>query len=192
MKTVTKTISHCEARRLTEAFLDGQTSLEEERALFLYYNNGDIADDLEENREMMQWYAAGLKLENSPLKKDSSAKIRGILKVWLPAAAAIAVAFTLAFNLYKDEEHGLSDEEYAEYEGSYIIRNGKKITDLAEIMPEIKANEEYSERLQRIINVNSMTSDELIEDMIYTEYPYPGLRQDILNTIHDGQTIQYF
>lgn len=192
MKTVTKTISHCEARRLTEAFLDGQTSLEEERALFIYYNSGEIADDLEENREMMQWYAAGLKLDDSSQKKKSPARIRSFFKVWLPTAAAIAVAFTLVFNLYTDEGGALSDEEYAEYEGSYIIRNGKKITDLAEIMPEIKANEEYSERLQRIINANSMTSDELLEDMIYTEYPSPQLRQDILNTIHDGQTIQYF
>lgn len=121
-----------------------------------------------------------------------------LLKMWslgdrlATYRSAEALAFTLVFNLYKDKGHGLSDEEYAEYEGSYIIRNGKKITDLAEIMPEIKANEEYSERLQRIINVNSMTSEELIEDMIYTEYPSPGLRQDILNTIHDGQTIQYF
>ena len=42
-------------------------------------------------------------------------------------------------------------EEYMAYEGSYIIRNGKKITDLRVVVPEIRRNEKLvSERLQQL------------------------------------------
>lgn len=179
------TISDLDARRLTEAFLDGQTSLEEERALFAYYIKGDIAEDLEENREMMQWYAAGLKLDEQSQDKAAPARIRNLLKIWVPVAAAVAIVLTLVINLNTNNDYGLSAEEYAMYEGSYIIRNGKKITNLAEIMPEIKANEEYSEKLEHIISENSASSDDLLKQVIYTEYPSPQLRQDILNTLYN-------
>ena len=41
-------------------------------------------------------------------------------------------------------------EQYAIYEGSYIIRNGIKNTDIKEILPELKATElQVSEMLEQ-------------------------------------------
>ena len=42
-------------------------------------------------------------------------------------------------------------EEYMAYEGSYIIRDGKKITDLRVVVPEIRRNDQLvSERLSQL------------------------------------------
>ncbi len=64
MKAKKKNISNLsdiEAKRLTSAFMDGNTTLEQESELYRYYSSANIAPELEEFRDMMLWYSNGLK-----------------------------------------------------------------------------------------------------------------------------------
>jgi hypothetical protein len=64
----------------------------------------------------------------------------------LAIAAAIVLAFGVGIRLYTQYEQ---QKEYACYEGSYIIRNGKKITDMKTIMPVIKKTILAAERQEK-------------------------------------------
>lgn len=117
-------ISDTEARQLTEKFMAGATSRAEEKRLYRYYGRKHIASDLEENRQMMQWYAAGMQQSKPRQRKQN----------WRPAAAAAAIiGIATGVGLW----HGGDSGKYMAYEGSYVMINGKKVTDLDVIMPYI-------------------------------------------------------
>lgn len=127
------TISDKEARRLTTAFLDGDTTPEQERTLYDYYRGGGrVADDLECYRQMFAWYAD---LENSA--KSEPDRRSGRPRLAIAAAVTALVLIGVGFTVGKMSDLGESSFDRM-YAGSYIIRNGKKITDINEILPELR------------------------------------------------------
>jgi len=65
----------------------------------------------------------------------------------------------------------MQNREYAQYKGSYIVRNGVKITDLKIVVPEVKKTlyafqsqvEEYDGWLRLIMEEDDIFLDELLE-----------------------------
>ena len=119
-------------------FLNAETSIDEERALYAYFSRRDLPADAEKYREMFGWYAS--------MGGESRANVRRMhpLRIlplkwwqWAGVAAIVAVLFTVGFNMRSDRA---ADEAYA-YSGSYIIRDGQKITDLDIVLPEIEMAE---------------------------------------------------
>lgn len=111
------------AARLLERFLDGDSTPAEERALYALYTStarGSLAPELEARRDMMEWYAA---MAPSRRRRRIHAIAAGI-----GAFVAVAAGVTLAVG-GSDDDNGL----YACYRGSYVVHNGKRISDLAEI-----------------------------------------------------------
>ena len=51
-------------------------------------------------------------------------------------------------------------DEYAIYEGSYIVRNGEKITDIEKIMPEIQKAEVYIDTVGQGVTLDFSIPDE--------------------------------
>lgn len=112
------------AARLLERFLDGDSTPAEERALYALYTStarGSLAPELEARRDMMEWYAA---MAPSRSRRRVTAIAAGI-----GAFVAVAAGLTFALGGYSDDDNGL----YACYRGSYVVHNGKRISDLAEI-----------------------------------------------------------
>lgn len=134
-------------RILIGRFLDGETSLAEEKRLYEYFSAGEVADGLECYAPMFGWYSS---LGPKPVdKKAKSAGFR-IYRHWCAAAAMLALIFT--FGLFTRQYTYC--HKYEAYKGSYIVRDGKKITDLRVV---------YSK--PRESNVNLMR-----------EYVWPSLR----------------
>ena len=121
-----------EIQQLIERFLEGETTNAEEQVLYDYFNGDDVADSLKSYREMFRWYAAGMPEREASLPKRTYAK-------WLAIAASILLLIGIGFGYRYYQEQ---QELYAIYEGSYIIRDGKKITDIKQILPELKATEQ--------------------------------------------------
>ncbi len=126
-------------RKLIGKFLDGETTNKEEQLLYDYFASDKVSEDLQPYRAMFRWYAGGMK-EPLPLR-------RHLRKMWKRVAVAAAVALLAGGGWMW---YGYVEEARlcAIYEGSYIVRNGKRITDIAKILPELEREECHAMLLQ--------------------------------------------
>lgn len=141
-----------EVRTLVERFLDGATEPSEETAIyafFLSHRGKTLPADLEAYREMFVWYASlGSEHTAKPKHKSIFRRLR-----WVGAAAAVAVlvAIGVIVSLRSDP---VDDPMYAMYEGSYVITNGVRNTDLRQIYAALAASEHLAD------SIVSLASDE--------------------------------
>ena len=135
MNTKRETNAEKKMRQLVARFLKGETSNADEQRLYDYFSRDEVAESLKEYQEMFRWYA-GLGGQAEGCKKLS---LRRALNYWVISAAASLLLFLSVG--YAIHDYRKQQEEYAMYEGSYIIRDGKKITDLRIILPELKEAE---------------------------------------------------
>ena len=131
---------HEHIERLIGRFLDGDTSNAEERELYAFFAGGDIPEHLREYRELFAWFDGGLeqeiRSENTPAAPERRPKHR--FRIW---ATVAAVAATVALLLLIRPVS--VPDEFDPFEGSYIVRNGVKITDPEVIRSELEATLEY-------------------------------------------------
>ena len=124
-------------QQLIEQFLNGETTNAEEQTLYDYFASDDVAESLRQYQEMFRWYADGM----PAISRYKRTYVRTILAI--AASLLLLVGVGLGYWHYLQQQ-----EEYAVYEGSYIVRDGKKITDIRKILPELKATElEVSEMM---------------------------------------------
>lgn len=167
------TIDKQNAAEWIERFLDGATTNEEEQALYHFFANDDVPGKLKKYKPMFDWYAGGMK-ESLPQPRKHRSLHLTILR--LAIAAAIVLAFGVGIRLYTQYEQ---QKEYACYEGSYIIRNGKKITDMKTIMPVIKKTVLAAERQEKEIHAKSAKHQNSYEKSV---------EQQALDNLPDDET----
>lgn len=156
------------ARQLMERFLDGATTIAEEKQLYAYFRqNSGIAPDLMQYREMMNWYAA----LGQDTQKAAVKPFRAKLARFKWVAAAVITLIAVAIPLYRSYEQ--RQLLYATYEGSYIIRNGVKYTNVPSIISELQSSEKY---VAEITNIYS-------RDIIYQEITEAIDDEDVRNII---------
>jgi len=134
---------------LLQKFFNGQTTNDDEKRLYEYFSRDDLPDELAKYRPVMQFFKHGMADEFASRADD----LRDFLAdcppeahkthLWLRACAAAAAVLILGFVAYK---HFL--KPFDPYEGSYIIRNGVKITDLNRIRPELETTLYEAESIQ--------------------------------------------
>lgn len=79
-------------KKLTERFMAGQTSVEEEETLAEYFRSHDVSDEWKAYKEMFAWFDKGMPLdEKKPVRRAS---IRSRIIAFATAAAAIALILT--------------------------------------------------------------------------------------------------
>lgn len=130
MKILKLHISDQQARELMDRFLDGSTSLAEEKKLYSYFRRANIAPDMEQHRDMMRWYASGMAQKKA---LNFSAAWKGAVASAVIIAAGVGAAFL--------KHASTGPAYYAQYEGSYVMINGEKVTNLKEIMPYLNSTE---------------------------------------------------
>jgi len=128
---------------LIERFFNGQTTNEEEQELYDFFSGGNVPEHLLPYRPVFAYFETGIKEEDAVSKLflnandtnsrkyytvDKNKKIR----IWASIAASILIL--ISFGTY----HFTREKEFNPYEGSYIIRNGVKITDPKIVIPEIE------------------------------------------------------
>ena len=150
-----------ELQQLVDRYLEGVTTLDEERQLFRAFASGRYPAELEEYAAMFRDCAAvaGIKLEGvrTPAR-------RRIIRIALTAAAGVAAAVLLCLTFAANMREAELERIYG---GSYVIVNGKRIDDISRIMPQIErtlADAEAVERKleeQRVVNrvENDMLND---------------------------------
>ena len=123
---------------LLERFFEGQTSNEEEQQLYLFFRQEEIPDELIRHQPIVTYFESGLAedlgcTEHNPALpfRVSNRKKQWILWCSIAASFLIILCTTLFFLNNTDTFDPL--------EGSYIIRNGVRITDLDLIRPELEA-----------------------------------------------------
>jgi len=137
-----------EARRLLHLFDEGATTTADEEALYAYFRHSRLPADLAPLRGLMAWYENGC--EGVPEHYAASTYGRRPWYSRITAAAASAAILILAGTaIIRYQEQEEIDAFAREYAGSYIIRDGVKITDPAEVRAEIMRAEGRMERARR-------------------------------------------
>ena len=144
-------------RQLVDRFLEGETSNEQEQQLYAYFRQKGIPESLQPYREMFQWYDDGMQsptiqeLEQQVTQTSKQVRVVKFRKLWIAVSVAAMLVLVGGAGIYFMRQQQIR-EQYSEYAGSYIIRNGKKMTDLALIMPELKQVERQAEEKEEKIN----------------------------------------
>lgn len=152
-------------KRWLNRFFDGETTCEEERELFSYFRQKNILLEVEQYREMMLWYDAGLQVSQKNAIEENNVKNRWFMSQYISIAASIVIVLTVGFSYIKQNLH--NKELYEIYEGSYIIENGVRNTDLSEILPILQESERFIENNKNIILDQAL---EGVEDATEREY----------------------
>lgn len=126
---------------LLDKYMDGTSTLDEEAILSEYFRGKDIPQEWEDYRQLFQ------EIEDMRPQAQTIKRRMGWPYKWIAIAASLLILVGIGFGVrqYQDLQ-----KQYAIYEGSYIIRDGKKITDIKQILPELEATErEVSETLKQ-------------------------------------------
>ena len=118
---------------LLNRFFEGQTSNKEEQELYLFFKQDNIPEEFVRYKPVINYFECGLAEElGLPAQRTLSFK-RNRWIVW----SGIAASFLIM--LFSSLYFLLNREPSDPYEGSYIIRNGVRITDINLIRPELEA-----------------------------------------------------
>lgn len=118
-----------------ERFFNGDTTADEEEAIYRYFATERIPRHLRRYKKMFAWYAD--KMPYDPYSMLSiKQKRREKAVFWSAAATIIAIVASLSFVLVNNK--AAIQREYKIYEGSYVEINGRKIEDLRIILPQIR------------------------------------------------------
>jgi len=133
-------------KNLLERFFEGQTTNDEEQLLYDFFRRDDLPDEWLQYKPVMKYFESGLadeivdseQTDMPPLqieKKNviSLAKMRKHWITWSGIAASILLILFTTLYLFTD------NDPVDPFAGSYIIRNGVRITDLDLIRPELEA-----------------------------------------------------
>ena len=125
-------INHNNYPEWIERFLNAETTLAEERELYAYFSRPDLPEEARRYRSMFGWYeelpaTQGHAVTPAP----ASPKPVRILPLrpwqWAGVAAVMALLFTLGLTLRHSADSTYTDDDYIY--ASYVILDGKKITD---------------------------------------------------------------
>ena len=124
-----------------DRFMEGETSNDEEKELYRFFaTEKDLPQHIAQYREMFAYFESGLdeslsaqaltEAEHSTAKVvqlkpvDTKKPKKCIFMFAASIAASIVLIFGISFGLLKND----ADELYT-YEGSYVMQNGKRVTD---------------------------------------------------------------
>lgn len=166
-------------RFLIEAFLNGDTTPEQERVLYRYFTSGNVSPEFEQYRPMFGWYASLPQSGNVALTATS--RLRRLRRV---AAAITVLCVVGVFAAIGYRNSGATDDElYAQYRGSYVYSGGKKITNIESIYPSIAAAEAYVDSIDRLAEPAIPDFDEIIVDEALVDIADPDVAAEVRNNI---------
>lgn len=133
-------------------FMEGETTNAEEQAIYRFFRSGDVPEHLQEYAPMFAWYEEGMPdgMKNTPVMSKKRTFWKSISSgVWSMGIAAMLV-IGIGLGVLSGWD-GDADDEWSCYEGSYVEINGKRMTDVEEIMPFILETLAEAERKEKEI-----------------------------------------
>ena len=126
-------------------FMDGETTNDEEQAIYRFFRNQRVPAHLKSIQAMFAWYELGMPQEPAPRKYRFSLAV-GRGSVGLVAMLVMSIGLSLFLSL---ESATTKSDEWACYEGSYVVKNGKRNANIEEIMPQILSTLKQAEVTER-------------------------------------------
>ena len=176
---MTDMTDHSEIDLLISRFLDGETSLDEEKALYAFFSRPDVPEELEPYLRLFGWYSSLASAGEAMQPADMTTALPAAMPTgkrprfrllrpwqWGAVAAMLALLFTVGFFLRTPS----IPEEYLAYEGSYIVRDGKKITDLRIVVPEILRTQQVVDESLDAINATFEETDGAFDAAVISSY----------------------
>jgi hypothetical protein len=156
--------------KLLERFFEGYTSNAEERQLYDFFASRDVPKHLLPCKPLFAGFEAIPEAfcENGPPVRRKS---YGKWILWSGVAAALLVLLLL-------NPFGYGNKPPNPYEGSYIVRNGVRITDLEIIRPELEAT-------VRQVLQQQEEAERLIAKMMEADNRVPSV-EDCIRAQHDA------
>lgn len=186
---MTQPTDHQHIRTTIARFLDGETSVAEEKELYDFFRLTDIPADLKQYQPMFNWYASlGQSHEaNAEVTNEADVSVSRVrlLKLrpwqWTSIAAMVTLLLSVGFIFHSPS----IPEEYLAYKGSYIIRDGKKITDLRIVVPEIMRTQQLVNESLGEIDMTLQTADSAFDDAVLSneDLSDPMVKDLILSTL---------
>jgi uncharacterized membrane protein YvbJ len=153
---------------LMDRFFDGSTSNEEERELYTFFSGEDIPAHLLPYKSLFAYFESGIEAElNQETAKKVTLRIRKKKVLWWSSVAA-SLLILLSLQLF----YVSNKQEAYPYEGSYIIRNGVKITDPKIVKPEI-------EKTLQMAMLQQVEYEQMIQEMNNLRDPYLQIMKEI-------------
>lgn len=131
-------------------FMEGETTNAEEQAIYRFFRSGDVPEHLKVYAPMFAWYEEGMPEEKKEMPIETKTKTfwkRIPLGVWSMGIAAMLV-IGIGLGILSGLDNDM-DNEWSCYEGSYVMINGKRITDEKKIMPIILETLSEAERMEK-------------------------------------------
>lgn len=162
-------------QRLMERFFNGDTTLEEERLLYRFFQSDGVPAELECYREMFADFGS-LPVESGASVERKTAKKSRKRQLWL-SVSGVAAALLLAFGL--SIYHDVREDKMlaARYEGSYVIENGHRTDDLSDIRADIETALSHAESIERHDMIGSTV--ELAQQNVLSTIDDPAERERI-------------
>jgi hypothetical protein len=148
-----------ETDALLRRFFEGETTMAEEERLYLFFSRkDDLPEEWKPYRPVLEYFREGISRESAHTQRLSLPR-RKRWTAWTAAAIAL-VLLAAAGHLYLRRE-----TPFDPYEGSYIIQNGVRITDMELIRPELDAAtqriKEKQEEMEQLLASAEETEQEM-------------------------------
>lgn len=165
---------------LVQRFLDGDTSLEEEKWLYDYFSRHEhVGETLLPYAE----YFRDLATIPSPMKEEKAKTKRPWMRVWVRAAVGVAASAVLAlagvWGYTLHEEHRLAQV----YGGSFVIVDGQRNDNLLEIKDSIQQTLAEARRIERKVEENNVINQ--AEQEVLESVGDPAQRREIEEILRD-------
>ncbi|MDR1407979.1 MAG: hypothetical protein LBJ23_08040 [Tannerella sp.] len=164
-------------------FFEGRTSGEEEQALYRFFRRDDVPAHLARYKPVFEYFETGLAQERAATPvaaKRRMPRMYPTRRICLAGLAAAVLAGCLFYFPYR------TADDFDPYEGSYIVRNGVRITDTKLIRHELERIS--GETLRQEADMERMI-DELTKDPddAFDRYRLAAMqrRNAILNSFTD-------
>lgn len=149
-------------RRLVDRFMDGETTPTEERRLYAAFARADVPADLQKWAPMMAGFEA---LAVPPeLAAPAQPQRRAPRRLWrqaVGAAAMLAVAVSVGWGIDRYREQRF----VATYAGSYVIEDGRKITNLRDLRHDIEQTQRQAQRIESRLQTTAHIERELLRQV---------------------------
>lgn len=168
---------------LLERFFEGETSNQEEQALYAFFARPDLPEHLKPYKEVFGYFEKGIAGEVAAL--DAPAPVRKVpfVRRWLWAGIAIAASLSL-FLLLNNRDAVKEESDFNPFAGSYIIRNGVRTEipeevarELSKIIQDTERDEFGKEYASVQIREKETYFDQLEKQVI-------SHRQHVMNDLH--------
>ena len=147
---------------LLKRFFEGETTNTEEQCLYEFFAGKDIPEHLTKYKPVFVYFNEGIKEELCEMKAEVPVR-RMQNKKWILWSCAAAVLLVLVLL----NPFAFGGKPFDPYEGSYIVRNGVRITDPETIRPELEAI--IQQVMQQQQAAKSLSAKFTSEDNRYTD-----------------------